>query len=89
MSTDPKKLVKTILLSYFLAAISIVSAFTCKDVPILLLSFVGIGLLVIICACLSLNQQYKKYKIQMYLFLEIIGIIFGIFSILMTIIYLK
>lgn len=88
MSTDPKKLVKTVLLTYFLAAVILISGYTCKDVPVLIITFSAISILLLICSCLSLNQNYKKYKISMYLFLEIIGIIAIIFAILMVIISL-
>lgn len=86
MSTDPKKLVKTILLSYFLAAIILASGYTCNGVPILFVSFSLIALAIFISGCLALHQNYKKYKIGIYLFLEIIGIVLSLFVILMMII---
>lgn len=81
MSTDPKKLIKTILLAYFLACVILVSGYTCKDVPVLIISFTLISILLFVSGVMSLHQNYKKYHIQMYFFLEIIGILFTVFSI--------
>lgn len=88
MSTDPKKLVKTILFTYLLAAVMLISGYTCKDVPVLIITFSCISIVLFICACLALHENYKKYKIPMYRFLEIIGIIAIIFSIGMMILSL-
>lgn len=81
MSTDPKKLIKTILLAYFLACVILVSGYTCKDVPVLIISFTLISILLFVSGIMSLHQNYKKYHIQMYFFLEIIGALFTVFSI--------
>lgn len=84
MSTDPKKLVKTILLTYLLASVILASGYTCRGVPVLITTFSIISLLLYISAILALHQNYKKYKISMYRFLEAIGICFSIFAIIMA-----
>lgn len=88
MSTDPKKLVKTILLTYFLAMMFFISGYTCKDVHVLSISFTFISELLVVSSILALKQNYKKYRVSMYKFLEIIGIIFALFEILTLIVSL-
>ncbi len=82
MSTDPKKLVRTITFTYFLAAVFLMAGYTCKDVKILQISFAFISSLLMISAILALHQNYQKYKIQIFLFLEVCGIIIQSFIII-------
>lgn len=85
MSTDPKKLVKTILLTYLLASVILASGYTCRGVPVLIVTFSAISLLLYGSAVLALHQNYKKYKIAMYRFLEGIGIAFCLFAVIMAV----
>ncbi len=86
MSTDHRKLIKTILLTYLLACVILASGYTCRGVPILIITFSLISVCLYISAVLALHQNYKKYKIKMYRFLEFIGIAFSIFAIVMMIV---
>ena len=83
MSTDPKKLIKTIVLAYILACVILISGYTCKDVPVLIISFSFISVMLFVSGILSLHQNYKKYHIQMYFFLEIVGFLLTLFSVIM------
>lgn len=88
MSTDPKKLVKTVLLTYFLAVMFLLSGYSCKDVTVLNVTFTLICEALVISSILALHQNYKKYHISMFMFLEVCGVIFAIFALLMCIINL-
>ena len=86
MSTDPKKVIRNILLAYFLAAMFEAAAvnMSFRIVPVIV--FTLFALLLYSTGILTLHQQYKKYKIPMYIFLEIIGIGLTIFCIVASIV---
>lgn len=88
MATDPKKFVRTILISYFLACLFMVFGLSLSYHFIPVIGFTFISELLYIAAILSLHGQYKKYKIRLYLFLEVIGIILAIFVFVVAVVTL-
>lgn len=85
MSTDPKKVVKTILFADFMACMFIVAAMqmTFSWIPVTI--FTAFALLLFLSGCFSLHVQYKKYKIAIYLYLLLINIGLSIFSVVIAV----
>lgn len=81
MSTDHKKTVRTIIMAYFLACMFLVAGMQMTYALIAVIIFTGLAVLLFLTSILSLHQQYKKYHIPIYLFLELVGIGLIIFSI--------
>ena len=59
----------------------LLSGYSCKDVTVLNVTFTLICALVI-SSILALHQNYKKYHISMFMFLEVCGVIFSRFALL-------
>lgn len=85
MSTDPKKLVRTIIFAYFMASMFLLAGMqmTFSIIPVAI--FTGLALLLYLTGCFSLYQQYKKYHIHMYLFLIFVGIALSIFGVIIAV----
>lgn len=71
MSHDSKKYLKTVYLSLIVAFALSMFAYACEGVPIFLGSFTFMADLVLGSLILSLNAQYKKYRIPLYQFIMI------------------
>lgn len=85
MSTDPNKMVKMIVMADFLACMFLIAAMqmTFSIIPVAI--FTALSLLLFLSGSLSLHQQYKKYHIRIYLFLEWIGYAFSVFAVVIAI----
>lgn len=85
MSTDPKKVVKTILFADFMACMFMIAAMqmTFSWIPVAI--FTAFALLLFLSGCFSLRVQYKKYKISIYLYLLFINLGLSIFSLVIAI----
>ena len=85
MSTDPKKTVKTIVLAYFLGCMFLLTGMQMTFALLPVVIFTTLAVLMFGTSVLSLHQQYKKYRIPIYMLLEIVGIGFIIFSLVLAI----
>lgn len=85
MSTDHKKTVKTIVLAYFLGCMFLITGMQMTFALLPVAIFTTIAVLLFLTSALSLHQQYKKYHIIIYKFLEIIGYGLIIFSIVIAV----
>lgn len=85
MSTDPKKYIRTILLTYLIACFMMIIGMNMSFHYAPVIVFTCISVLLFIVAVLSLKEQYKKYKIPMYLFLAIIGVLMVILMIILAV----
>lgn len=85
MSTDPKKVVRNIVFAYFLAGMFELAAVSMAFSWIPVACFTAFSLLLYITGAWSLHQQYKKYKITIYRFLECIGYGLGLFCLIVSI----
>ena len=85
MSTDHKKTVRTIVIAYFLACMFLLTGMQMTFALLPVVIFTTIAVLLFSTSVLSLHQQYKKYRIPIYLLLEIVGIGFIIFSLVLAI----
>lgn len=74
MSTDPKKIVKTILGAYFLASMLMLGCMQLSFSLFAVVTFAIITSVIMICSLLALFKQYKLYHIKIYLLLIVIGI---------------
>lgn len=85
MSTDPKKTVKTIVLAYFLGCMFLLTGMQMTFALLPVIVFTSLAVLMFFTSVLSLHEQYKKYKIPIYILLEIVGIGLMIFSIILAV----
>jgi len=85
MSTDHKKTVKTIVIAYFLGSMFLAAGMQMTYALLPVLIFTSLAVMMFFTSVLSLHQQYKKYKIPVYLFLEFVGLGLCIFSIIIAI----
>jgi hypothetical protein len=75
MSTDPKKFIKSIVLTYFLAGVMIAVGISMSYHFLPVIIFWSVSSLLYLSAIASLTTQYKKYRITIYKFLAYAGII--------------
>lgn len=85
MSTDHKKTVRTIVIAYFLGCMFLLTGMQMTFALLPVVIFTTLAVLMFGTSVLSLHQQYKKYRIPIYMLLEIVGIGFIIFSLVLAI----
>ena len=86
MSIDPKKVVRNIIFAYFLAGMFELAAISMAFSWAPVACFTAFSLLLYLTGAWSLHQQFKKYKITIFRFLEWIGYILSIFCLCISII---
>ena len=85
MSTDHKKTVRTIVIAYFLGCMFLLTGMQMAYALLPVAIFTTLAVLMFFTSILSLHQQYKKYHIPIYMFLEIVGGGLIIFSIILAV----
>ena len=85
MSTDHKKTVRTIVIAYFLGCMFLLTGMQMTFALLPVVIFTTLAVLMFGRSVLSLHQQYKKYRIPIYMLLEIVGIGSIIFSLVLAI----
>lgn len=84
MSTDHKKMVKTIVMAYFLGCMFLLAGMQMSYALLPVFIFTTIAIILFFTSILSLHKQYKKYHIPIYIFLELVGAGLIIFSIIIA-----
>jgi|GEM_PF-2107983 len=85
MSTDPKKYIRTIVLTFIIACFMMIIGMNMAYHYLPVVVFTLMSVLLLGSAILSLKEQYKKYHIRLYLFLAITGSILVIIMLILAI----
>lgn len=79
MSTDPKKIVKTIIMAYFLSGMLMLGCMQLVFSKIAVIIFTTIVSLLMLSSLIALFKQYKIYHIKIYLVLMAMGILLEVY----------
>lgn len=85
MSIDPKKVIHNIIFAYFLAGMFELAAVSMAFSWVPVACFTCFALMLYFTGAWSLHQQYKKYKIRIFRFMEFVGYGLGLFCLIVSI----